>query len=302
MPWIKIDDHYDEHPKFAKAGPLGMALWLSGLAYCNRNLTDGFIPWSTARTLVSWEFLSFEGITLQVCIAEDMKVDQDGLADMARPVDSWDIITMLLDAGLWTKEPNGYQVHDYANYQPTKAQVEADRAAKIAAGRAGGKASARARGQAPAQAPAIEPAIEPAQAQSNPVPVPVPVPSVSKETLSGESAFDAYYRLTIKPPSQAVIAWLNRLCDDHPEPTVVKVMVSEWQASSNPADFLGRVQTRLAAIARHQTQASERAAKDRGDREREEERKRAESQTPEQRERIAAFKAEAVASIGKSMP
>jgi hypothetical protein len=118
----------------------------------------------------------------------------------------------------------------------------------------------------------------------------------------GESAFDAYYRLTIKPPSQAVIAWLNRLCDDHPEPTVVKVMVSEWQASSNPADFLGRVQTRLAAIARHQTQASERAAKDRGDREREEARKRAESQTPEQRERIAAFKAEAVASIGKSMP
>ena len=25
MPWVRIDDHFDEHPKFAKAGPLGVA-------------------------------------------------------------------------------------------------------------------------------------------------------------------------------------------------------------------------------------------------------------------------------------
>ena len=28
MPWIKVDDHFDEHPKIAKCGPLGIAMWL----------------------------------------------------------------------------------------------------------------------------------------------------------------------------------------------------------------------------------------------------------------------------------
>ena len=60
MAWVKIDDHFDEHPKIAQAGPLAVAVWLAGLAYCNRNLTDGFIPWSKAQGLVSWQFLGAE--------------------------------------------------------------------------------------------------------------------------------------------------------------------------------------------------------------------------------------------------
>ena len=44
MPWVRIDDGYADHPKMAAVGPLGQALWLAGLAYCNRYLTDGFIP------------------------------------------------------------------------------------------------------------------------------------------------------------------------------------------------------------------------------------------------------------------
>ena len=31
MPWVRLDDHFDEHPKLAEAGPLGLALWVAGM-------------------------------------------------------------------------------------------------------------------------------------------------------------------------------------------------------------------------------------------------------------------------------
>ena len=53
MTWAKIDDHLDEHPKIARAGPLGFAWYVAGILYSHRNLTDGFIPEAVARTLLS---------------------------------------------------------------------------------------------------------------------------------------------------------------------------------------------------------------------------------------------------------
>lgn len=182
MPWIKVDDHYDEHRKFADAGPFGVALWLAGIAYCNRNLTDGYIPWGVARNLVSWEWLGApdDGRAL-VNRAAYSYVDDRGEVDY-EDITSQHVIDVLLRVGLWTNDGYGYRVHDYTNYQPTKAQVEADRAAKVAAGQAGGRASAQARGQAPASAPVKQTPSKRSseiQAESNPVPVPVPVPQDS---------------------------------------------------------------------------------------------------------------------------
>ena len=54
MPWVKIDDHFSEHPKHARVGPPGWGYWLAGLAYANRNLTDGFIPHAVAYSLATW--------------------------------------------------------------------------------------------------------------------------------------------------------------------------------------------------------------------------------------------------------
>jgi hypothetical protein len=146
VPWIKVDERYDEHRKFAEVGPLGVALWLAGLAYCNRNLTDGFIPWSTARTLVSWSFLSTGGHETQIFIALLPEPDQEAIPVEVEP----DIVIgMLLTSGLWDVEARGYRVHDFHKYQPTKADIEAERAKKVAAGSAGGLAAARARATAP---------------------------------------------------------------------------------------------------------------------------------------------------------
>jgi hypothetical protein len=175
MPWIRIDDHYDEHPKFARAGPLGVVMWLAGLAYCNRNLTDGFIPWSVARSLVSWEFLrpAQDDATRELIWTVALGTGMHG-EDVACPL----VIDLLVDAGLWDEVDGGYRVHDYADFQPTRASVIAERAKKVAAGQAGGLAAAKAR----AKARRTPRAKASAAAESKPNPVPV---SVSQGLTNG---------------------------------------------------------------------------------------------------------------------
>jgi len=135
MTWVRLEDQFDEHPKIAALSDTALALFVCGLGYCNRNLTDGFIPTAVGNG------------KLRYC---------DG-----NPVPA---IRELVAAGLWEQVGGGWLVHDFLDYQPSKEKVLEDRAKKQAAGRAGGQASARARRQAPAQA----------KSKPVPVPVPVP--------------------------------------------------------------------------------------------------------------------------------
>jgi hypothetical protein len=110
MGWIRIsDDNYD-HAKFAEVGPIGVAVWLAGLAYCNRNLTDGFIPRTAANRLICVDGL---GIFTGNFSGEDATVE-DGIQE-------------LVESGLWIKVPRGYRVHDYLDYQPSGDEVRAKR-------------------------------------------------------------------------------------------------------------------------------------------------------------------------------
>jgi hypothetical protein len=156
MAWIRIDDHYDEHPKHAEAGPLGTIMWLAGLAYCNRNLTDGFIPWAVAQRLVCWEFLEApddQGRQKLIRITKSC----GHIGDDIRPDY---VIDLLLMAGLWEDTEGGYLVHDYDQYQPTREQVESMRNARVAGGIArANMGNARRNGRfAPAGTPAEQPA------------------------------------------------------------------------------------------------------------------------------------------------
>jgi hypothetical protein len=92
--WVKIDDCASEHPKLARLSPAGFGLWVAGICYCNRNLTDGYIPDSVARRLLG--------------------VDQD-------------VVDGLVVAGAWMLADGGYQVHDYADWQRSREEVLADR-------------------------------------------------------------------------------------------------------------------------------------------------------------------------------
>lgn len=134
MPWVKIDEQFPRHPKVAAAGPLGMALQVAALCYCNEYLTDGFIPESIAETL-----LNVKGICVRMW--------SNGMFGGAEDATGELIVRDVLDAGLWVEVPGGYQIHNYFDYQPSKAEVLAIRKTRAEAGRKGGQAKGQANGK-----------------------------------------------------------------------------------------------------------------------------------------------------------
>jgi hypothetical protein len=94
--WIKLDDQFPDHPKVLAAGPAAAWLYVCGLAYASRYLTDGFIP------------------AVQVPRLADVR-QAPGLA------------RRLVDAGLWEVVDAGYQIHDYLEYQDPSSKVQAKR-------------------------------------------------------------------------------------------------------------------------------------------------------------------------------
>jgi 5-methylcytosine-specific restriction endonuclease McrA len=96
MPWVRLDDQFSDHPKILRAGPLAGWLFVCGLTYCARQLSDGFIPRSMVRRLA----------------------DLDNAGELAQ---------RLVDAGLWEACGDGFRVHDYLEYNPSAAQVRHER-------------------------------------------------------------------------------------------------------------------------------------------------------------------------------
>lgn len=141
--WIKLDDRIDEHPKFQKAGPLGLLVWIAGMAYCNRNLTDGLIPWAVAQRLVWWRYSVRDSVRDSRVLVEQhdgggaiweimtapvmVKTAEFGLPELRGDQLTEFVINRLLDADLWHVADGGYVVHDYLEYQPSRANVMRDR-------------------------------------------------------------------------------------------------------------------------------------------------------------------------------
>jgi hypothetical protein len=123
MSWVKMDDVASENMKLREAGTDAFALWTAGLGFCNRHLTDG-------------------------------RIEHRLLADVWRPVDGrrFDYkaaATRLLEGRLWhhahepcdsklcpnnpelasriQQVPNAYGVHDYFEYQKSRAEILAAR-------------------------------------------------------------------------------------------------------------------------------------------------------------------------------
>lgn len=138
MGWVKLDDAFGEHPKIARISDTALALWVTGLAYCNRNLTDGFIP----NTVGLGQLRYCEG--------------------NATPG-----IRELEGVGLWQPVKGGWQVHDYADFQPSREAVLAERDAARA--RMQRRRSGESSGDVRANVPEMF-------WRSSPTPVPVPVP------------------------------------------------------------------------------------------------------------------------------
>ena len=153
MVWVRIDDSFAQHPKVVAAGPLAMAMQVAALCYCNRNLTDGIVARAVVPTLLNFEGLAYTSGVSDIGI---------GVGDDA----SWQyVVGALVDTGMWEERPGGYYIHDYPDYQPTKAEVEEEReAARERMSRVRAKQTRTSSEQPPKCA------------VGSPYPVPVPVP------------------------------------------------------------------------------------------------------------------------------
>jgi hypothetical protein len=97
MPWVKLDDTFYDNPTNRSLGPAGRDLFVAGLAYCAKGLTDGVIPKGD----------------LQLVLAQ---------AQAKRS-----LVDRLIGAGRWSDEGDHFLVSEYLTYQPSKAKVLADR-------------------------------------------------------------------------------------------------------------------------------------------------------------------------------
>lgn len=159
MAWVRIEDTVTEHRKHLAAGPAACWLWVCGIAYCQRQLSDGFIP---------LEALPMLGVASGV----------KGLT------------ARLVRVGLFDVAEGGYLVHDYHHYNDTRAEAF-DRRLKLSkvrsdAGRIGGLHSAATR-KANAEAKSKQSAKQVAEANRSPDPT-HPIPEELSAAASPRSA------------------------------------------------------------------------------------------------------------------
>jgi hypothetical protein len=95
IPWFKVDDALAMHMKAFMAGNKPLGLWVRAGSWSMHQLSDGFIPREVVGALGG----------------------------------DWDDAAALINAGLWHEADGGYAFHDWAEYQPTREQVLAERAA-----------------------------------------------------------------------------------------------------------------------------------------------------------------------------
>lgn len=95
MPWFKVDDALAFHIKALSAGNQALGLWVRAGSWSMQQLSDGFVPAPMVTALGGGH--------------KDAKA--------------------LVHAGLWHQVDGGFQFHDWEEYQPTREQVEAERAA-----------------------------------------------------------------------------------------------------------------------------------------------------------------------------
>lgn len=112
MPWVRFDDQFPIHRKVDGLSDAAYRLHTSAIFWCARNLTDGFVSEDdldgvTARVRTPARFAS-----------ECVKRDTWHEAGTACPS---------LKCPPAPDGETGWVIHDYWAYQPTKAQVLADR-------------------------------------------------------------------------------------------------------------------------------------------------------------------------------
>ncbi|NLG55650.1 MAG: hypothetical protein GX542_08380 [Rhodococcus sp.] len=96
MPWVKLDDRFPSHRKVALLSDRAFRLHVSAICWCSENLTDGRIA------------------DRELPLVAHIR----GIKATAKQLE---------DAGLWTRTGDGWEVHDFLDYNPSREQVLAER-------------------------------------------------------------------------------------------------------------------------------------------------------------------------------
>lgn len=122
MPYAQFDDRYDDHRKTKRAWrtqPAAVGLHAMAITYCNRHKTDGLLD-------ADWVE---EKLSLSPLSAKQQQA----------------AIEVLLEHGLFEREGDNYKVHDFLEWNRSRAQREA----LAEQGRRGGQAKAAANAKPP---------------------------------------------------------------------------------------------------------------------------------------------------------
>jgi hypothetical protein len=110
MPWAKLDDRFHTNPKVLKVwttNPAALGLHALAMSYCAGEQTDGVISPAYVQLM------------------------------MPTPKARAEAVRALLDAGLWQELGQSYVVHDWLEYNPSKADLEARSRERRESGRKG---------------------------------------------------------------------------------------------------------------------------------------------------------------------
>jgi len=165
MAWTRVDDKFLMNPKVQSVGVHGMALYISGLIYCNANLTDGFISNSMLPVLC-------------------------GLAFQVPPQKTSE---RLVQANLWERVEGGFRVHDFLHFNKSKQEIELLNHQRAINGSKGGRKPSQA---APSAQPAQQDAKQTGSDMLNTPPG--KQPPINPNTLIPNTLIPETH--TIKPP------------------------------------------------------------------------------------------------------
>ena len=98
MTWLKIDDGFTDNAKIEALSDRAFRLHVAGMCFCARTLSDGVIPEGRVPRLI--------------------------------PKVTKRMVEELVTVGVWLLHPQGYEIKDYLLYNPSREEVERQRAEK----------------------------------------------------------------------------------------------------------------------------------------------------------------------------
>ena len=217
MAWVRIDDEFPDHRKIAGLSNDAFCLHVTAMCWVAKQQTDGKLPSAVLRRL-AWR-----------C--------QDPAMAAAE----------LETAGVWDKTLEGWEIHDFLTYNPTKEQIIELAAKRSEAGKAGAMARWQDHGKEDGKTHGKE---DGKTMPPSPFPFPPSPDPTPKETATPSAGADKS-----APPAlpASLPEWQSRLKDSKNRPAdLVLMFCTLYPAAVDAPDFgyIGKVANKVGGAGR----------------------------------------------------